>query len=306
VTDVPSVSVIIPAFNSVATIARAIDSVLSQKYPGLEIVVADDGSTDTTREVAAACGSAVRVVSRQHAGPAAARNLGIRSSTGEYVAFLDSDDEWLPGRLSKCIEPMRREKSVGMTWCRAIQKSPDGREGIRNARSPSHNKLHRLLWPSPLQCTPATTCRRSALDRVGVFDESLKSREDKDLWIRIGEQFDSREISEPLVVVHERPDSYVASNQYNLAQIRADYFAVIEKALKRCPDRYAVHRNAILAEAHRYWGRYALYYGISGEARPDLARSMRLYPSPVTAVYLFLSVMPESAIEALRKLYRML
>jgi hypothetical protein len=141
---------------------------------------------------------------------------------------------------------------------------------------------------------------------VGVFDESLGSREDKDLWIRIGEQFDSVEIPEPLVIVHERPDSYVASNQYNLAKIRADYFSIIDKALQRCPERYADNRKGIMAEAHRYWGRYALYYGISGQAGPDLARSMRLYPSPITAFYLFISWMPEPAIEALRRLYRML
>lgn len=306
VTALPSVSVIIPAFNSEATLARAINSVLLQQYPALEIVVADDGSTDATRDVAAGFGSAVRVVSQSNAGPASARNLGIRASSGEYIAFLDSDDEWLPGRISKCIEPMRQEKSVGMTWCWSIQKSTDGRERIRNLRSPSHNKLHRLLWPSPLQCTPATTCRRSVLERVGVFDESLGSREDKDLWIRIGEQFDSVEIPEPLVVVHERPDSYVSSNQYNLAQIRADYFSIIDKALQRCPDRYADNRKPIMAEAHRYWGRYALYYGISGQARPDLSRSMRLHPSPITAFYLLLSLMPEPAIEALRKLYRLL
>ncbi len=305
-TQLPSVSVIIPTFNSAATLRRAIDSALLQQYPELEIIVADDGSTDATRELASGYGSPVRLVSQSNAGPASARNLGIRSSAGEYIAFLDSDDEWLPGRISRCIEPMQEDSSIGMTWCRAISKSPDGKEGIRNRRSPSHNRLHRLLWPSPLQCTPATTCRRSALERVGLFDESLATREDKDVWIRIGEQFGSFDIPEPLVVVHERPDSYVATNQHRLAQFRADYFAIIDKALQRCPDRYARHRKAILAEAHRYWGRYALYYGMHGQARPDLSRSMRLYPSPITAFYLLVDWLPEPAIEALRRLYRKL
>ena len=95
-----SISVVIPAYNSAAQLARALDSVLAQTRPAEEILVVDDGSTDATAEVARSYGDAVRLIAQANAGAAAARNAGIRAARGTWIAFLDADDEWLPDRLA--------------------------------------------------------------------------------------------------------------------------------------------------------------------------------------------------------------
>ena len=99
----PLVSVVIPTFNRAATIVRAVESVLQQTYRPLELIVVDDGSTDGTSEVLQAYGKAVVYVRQDNAGPAAARNRGIRESQGDMVAFLDSDDVWLAAKLERQV-----------------------------------------------------------------------------------------------------------------------------------------------------------------------------------------------------------
>jgi len=300
----PTVSVIVPTCNSEATIARAIDSALAQRGVSIEVVVADDGSVDATADIARRYGPPVLVVCQPNAGPAAARNLAIRHSSGEYLAFLDSDDEWLPGRVSEGIKPMLDDPSVGLTYCWSVRKTVDGAEQIRNLNSPSRNALHRLFWPDPIQCTPATTCRRDAVLRAGGFDEALTSREDKDLWIRIAEHFKVMEIPKPLVIVHERTDGYVFSNRYELDRIRGDYLRIIEKGMQRNPEKYRQQYAAIMGEAYRYWGQYALYYGFTRHARTDLFRSLRFYPNMITACYALISCLPEFLLRPLRAAYK--
>ncbi|RYD30434.1 MAG: glycosyltransferase family 2 protein, partial [Verrucomicrobiaceae bacterium] len=93
------VSVIIPTYNRIATIARAVDSVLAQTYPDIELIIADDGSSDGTCESLAGYGDRLRIVRQANSGPSAARNLGARAARGEILSFLDSDDSWLPDKI---------------------------------------------------------------------------------------------------------------------------------------------------------------------------------------------------------------
>jgi glycosyltransferase involved in cell wall biosynthesis len=303
VSNKPTVSVIIPAFNSEATIARALLSVQEQTNGELEVIVVDDGSTDSTAEKVAAFGGNVHYIRIENSGPAAARNVGIAHSHGEYVAFLDADDEWLPERLNRCLKPMLIDSTVGLTYCWSMRRRPNGQEEIRNIRSPSRNPLHMSFWPDPMQTTPATTCRRSMLDKAGLFDEKLKTREDQDLWIRLSEVAKIAAIPIPLVITHSRPGSY--SSQQKYAQLRNDYFYILNKAFQRAPDKYEKRRNLLLAEAYRYWGLYALYYGYLPEARRDLSRSLRLHFSMSTAFYAAVAyLIPAILLKPIRKLYR--
>lgn len=251
-TSYPLVSVIIPAFNCKDCIDRAIGSVLAQNYRPIEVIVVDDGSTDGTGEKVKTYGPSVRLVPQDNTGPAAARNRGIGESNGEFIAFLDADDEWLPRRLERCMEPMLRDENVGMTYCWTFRQFPDGRRIIRNLRAEQQWSFPRILWRSALQHTSATICRRSVLGRVGCFDATLKTREDRDLWIRMSEESEVAAIEEPLSIQHVREGS--ASRSTDDEQKRIDYFKIVENALRRRPERYEPHRNTLYAEAYHYWG----------------------------------------------------
>jgi len=295
------VSVIIPAYNSEFVIERAIHSALKQNKVRSEIIVVDDGSTDNTGQVVKQFGSRVHYIFHEQSGPAAARNRGVSESKGEFIAFLDADDEWLPGYLEKAISPMQKDNMVGLTYSWQILRDEHGREIIRNYHSPSRNKWHTTLWPNPLQCTSSTVCRKKFLEKTGGFDESLNTREDKDLWIRLGEISRVIEIPELLVIVHRQKHSY--STTQPIEQMRADYFKIIDKALTRAPKRYAQKQRIIMAEALRYWGQYALYYGYVTEARQDLVHSIKTYPSMSAFLSLAVSILPTTVLGILRGWY---
>ena len=297
----PTVSVVIPAYNSESVIGRAISSVLKQNGVELEIIVIDDGSTDNTRREVARFKDRSRYFFQSNSGPAAARNRGLAESRGEFIAFLDSDDEWLPEYLEKTIPLLLRDENVGLAYSWAIQRNEYGPDKIRNWQSPSRNSWHTILWPDPLQCTPATICRRSVLEKAGNFDTSLKTREDLDLWIRIGEIAGITVIPEPLVVVHQSRNSY--SSRHDIEQMKTDYFRIITKALKRRPELYAKKQRIIMAEAFRYWGQHALYFGYNREARRDLRASLFKFPSVSALLSLFVSLLPSAALNMLRNLY---
>jgi glycosyltransferase involved in cell wall biosynthesis len=300
VSQQPRVSVIIPAYNSEAYVARAIQSALDQDYENKEIIIIDDGSRDHTRPVVLEFGDAVHYIEQEHAGAPAARNRGIRESAGEFIAFLDSDDEYLPGRLTRCLQPLLEDETVGMTFCWATLRHPDGFEELRGADFERMCPYPRPLWPSPLQCTPTTTVRRAALDAAGPFDEALHSREDQDLWIRLRETGGVAAIEEPLVIVHARTDSLSANP--DLWSMEADIFRILNRAFKRRPKLYEPDRDLILADACWLMGANYLIQQCPHDARSRLLLalnhkwSFRLLPA------LLASSIPIRLTTALRQL----
>jgi glycosyltransferase involved in cell wall biosynthesis len=195
--DDPTFSVVMPAYDSARTIRSAIASVLAQTRADLELIVCDDGSTDETaalvEEIAAEDGR-LRLLRRAHKGLPAARNAGIAASCGRLVSFLDSDDLWMPGYLE--------------TVARALEESPEAGFAYTDAWV-LHDKTKRIHRRTELESRPppppgasldqvlstlashnflvvgAVTVRRAVLDEVGMFDPSLRSLEDYDLWLRI-------------------------------------------------------------------------------------------------------------------------
>jgi glycosyltransferase involved in cell wall biosynthesis len=190
----PVVSVIIPTFNRAGVVNRAIDSVLGQTYRPVEVVVVDDGSTDGTPEVLKSYGDAIASVVQDNAGPAAARNRGIRESRGDLVAFLDSDDLWLAAKLERQVDLLQRAGAkVPCCLCNTLMKRPQSREessfqiaGLRFAEPQG-------LWvnPAPILATrfvlfcQAALIRREFLLDCGGFDERLWLMEDHDLALRL-------------------------------------------------------------------------------------------------------------------------
>lgn len=272
-TPKPLVSVVIPAYNSQGTVERAIRSALAQDYDPIEVIVVDDGSADRTAEIAEAIGNKrVRVIGQANAGPAAARNQGIRESRGEFIAFLDADDQWIPAHLSSCLKMFLNQPKVGAVYSLIDHRLQNGRE-IYGDRWERNRLFERVFWPSARMVTSGVVLRRRVFDEVGIFDKSLRSREDMDLFIRAGEKYEVIEIPKPLVIkyTHAEQMSVLTSNE--LAE--RDYFRVIERAFERDLARYQPVRRTIMAEAWYVWG--VTYLGLDqvGRARRYLWRSMR-------------------------------
>lgn len=204
------VSIVIPAYNRRDTIAAAVESALGQTHPDKEVIVVDDGSTDGTVKALESYGDRIRVVCQANAGPSAARNRGVMESSGEIVAFLDSDDEWMPEKIARQVSVMERGgPSMCCCVCNAVVKGVDGNTtgetftfaGIRPA-------FDEGVWTNPqevlatrfLLFNQVVAVRRDAFDRVGGFNEDLRLLEDYELSLRLSSAGDWGVIREPLVV----------------------------------------------------------------------------------------------------------
>jgi glycosyltransferase involved in cell wall biosynthesis len=177
----PTVSCIIPAFNCARYLSEAIDSVLAQDYRPSEIIVVDDGSTDGTADVALSYKNHVRYLRQANAGPAAARNYGLRVASGDFMALLDADDIWHPEKLRRqmaCFRP-------GLDICVAHVQNfwiPELKEEAKRFEN------HRIAKPLAGYCTGTLVARKDRFDSVGHFNERLKHGDVKEWFIRAAEQ----------------------------------------------------------------------------------------------------------------------
>lgn len=181
----PKVSVIIPTCNRAEKVAIAIDSVLAQTFADFELIVVDDGSTDDTPARLRDYGQRIKVVTQTNRGVSAARNAGIAASTGELIAFLDSDDVWLLHKLQTQVDffaanPQAMWQQTAEMWVR---------NGRRVNPKQRHAKLEGRIFQESLELClispSAVMLRRELLDEAGLFDETLPACEDYDLWLRI-------------------------------------------------------------------------------------------------------------------------
>lgn len=193
----PHVSVVIPAYNSAAFLSIAITSVRAQGRRDVEIVVVDDGSTDETLAVLQTlAGDDLRVLQQANAGPAAARNHGIRQSRGEWVAFLDADCYWLPGKLTAQLAVAGDE--AGFVYTGSLLVDEQGHTMAARPAVVRDHLVEGLIWGNLLS-TSSVMARRAALLAVGGFDETLRIGEDWDLWLRLAARYEVRCAPEPLM-----------------------------------------------------------------------------------------------------------
>ena len=219
----PLVSVIIPTYNAETTIVRALDSVFAQTYRNLEITVVDDDSSDKTRSlVDAYCSYGVKLLTLDiQQGAGAARNLGIKSTNGEFIAFLDADDEWLPEKIEKQVAALAAAPDMSFIACAAVWVS-DICSTTTLVNQDKQVIIGGDAWKALLAysfvATPCVMVRRSKLDVAGHFDTSFLLAEDQDLWIRLALRGDVGCLGEILVRVHDMPDS--ATKRYRHAAAR--------------------------------------------------------------------------------------
>lgn len=206
----PRVSVIIPAYNAAWCIRRAVDSVLAQTCRDFELIVVNDGSQDDTANLLRAYGDALRVVSKPNGGLSSARNAGIRVARGEYIALLDADDYWLPEKLARQVTLMDANPDLVFTSTAAWLEDAEGnRVGAWRCQGATSPALEAIFFVNAFVAGSgsAAMLRCAALARAGWFDESLKSLEDIDMWMRLAATGAYACIEEPLTVILKRPGS---------------------------------------------------------------------------------------------------
>lgn len=197
----PTVSVIIPTYNRASVLKRAIESVLAQDFHDFEIVVVDDGSTDNTPEVLASY-QQICVIRQDHRGVSAARNAGTARASGRLITFLDSDDLWLPGKLSVQVAFLNTNPDALICQTEEIWV----RNGIKVNPRKRHKKYSGMIFEQCLELCivspSAVMMRRRLFDKIGGFDETLPVCEDYDLWLRTACRFPIYLIETPLVIKH--------------------------------------------------------------------------------------------------------
>jgi glycosyltransferase involved in cell wall biosynthesis len=262
----PLVSVIIPAYNAASTIGEALNSVLVQDFEeAIEIIVTNDGSTDSTQSVLDSFGERITVIRQKNQGQPVARNVAIERSQGEYLALLDADDMWLPGRLAKTVSALERNPAAVLAFSDYIRIDPDGNLVEETAvakhlsHAPSMEDILGYWWP----ISPTTvTMRRELYEACGGFVAEAKGFEDLLFFIAARERGEFEYISEALarfrMTYSERlaekwsPDVFlrIIAKRYGnrasklLREVRAQYaasFAVMAlKAMERGERRDTV------------------------------------------------------------------
>jgi len=183
------ISVIIPTFNRSKTIFRAIDSILKQTYKPYEIIVVDDGSTDGTKDLVINKYPSIKYFYQSNNGVSKARNKGVHESKGEWIAFLDSDDEWLPKKLQEQKKNLEQNPTTFISHTNEIWI----RNGVRVNQMKKHQKFGGYIFDKCLEfcrMSPSSIMiHRKVFEDVGNFDEDLLVCEDYDLWIRVTSKY---------------------------------------------------------------------------------------------------------------------
>jgi glycosyltransferase involved in cell wall biosynthesis len=210
-----------------------VESALAQTYPSHEVIVVNDGSTDNTEAVLRQYGDRIRHVFQQHKGLSAARNAGIREARGEVVAFLDADDRWLPEKVEKQIALLESDSGIGIVGCGSHLINEEGAI-IRTSRARDYAKrsdyLKELAVRNIVSGGSGALVRKECFSRVGLFDETLTSSEDWDMWLRIGWEYRIAIVEEPLTRNMIRKGSMSASAYAE--RMLANDLAVINKHFK--------------------------------------------------------------------------
>lgn len=214
------ISVVIPTYNRLALLSRCLDSVVQQSHAAVEVIVVDDGSTDGSAEFIASQYPNVILIRQQNCGVSVARNRGIQQAKGDWIALLDSDDEWLPNKLARQHALIDSKPNAVLVHTEEIWI----RNGIRVNAMKKHQKRGGEIYPHclPLCCiSPSSVImRREALLDLGLFDESLPACEDYDLWLRLCSRWPVEFIEEPLLIKYGGHEDQLSQQYWGMDRFR--------------------------------------------------------------------------------------
>ena len=222
------VSVIIPTYNRSKLVTRAVESALQQTYPNCEIIVVDDGSTDDTREILGSYKDRIKYIYQENSGQGVARNTGIRAARGKWIAFLDSDDIWLPEKLSRQMEILTRSNAK-VSYTNMIWNSKVGDISSSNKASHKNPNYEVKVFDEPLDLilfgrwnavVSSLVVERNLLFRMGCFDERVKTRQDRRLCLRLAFETPFAYLNQPLLIFDRRPEVSRITADRSLAYLK--------------------------------------------------------------------------------------
>ena len=278
----PRVTVLIPTYNAAAYLTETLESVCTQTFRDIELLIVDDGSRDDTLAIARRFESrvALRIIEQPNAGPAAARNNGVRQARGELVAFIDSDDIMLPGRLEAQVAMFDANPALGLAHTDLM--TFDDRGVIHTTRrafsDPCGGQVLDKLLIDNFITTSTVMAPRDRLIEVGLFDEARRISEDFDLWLRMAERWSVGYVDEPVVKYRRRPGS-LSEDKLRTGMAALD---VVETWWRAHPgyarDRRALRRRS-LARHLEVAGSAAVAQGRTATGLKCLARALALAPA---------------------------
>ena len=278
----PRVSVVIPAYNHARFLPDALESVLAQTFRDFEVLVVDDGSTDNTGEVVAAFAPRVRYIHQHNGGPSRARNTGIRHTTGEYVAFLDADDTWMPEKLALQVGYLDTHPDAGLVFTKVMVTTEAGQQLYTYPHRYRYERRafeRLLLWS--YGSMNVVMLRRLCFDKLGFFDESLRAAEDWDMWLRAAPYFRFGYLDRPLGTY--RQSGHSVSRGPRAHQAPEMFRRVLDKLFSD-PERFPGRTRAQVERLRRL--AYAslevtVALNMATNPWPHLARAIRLHPGIV-------------------------
>ncbi len=302
----PRISVVIPTYNCAHYLGQAIESVLDQTFSDLSVFVVDDGSKDNTAEVVAAYGSRVTYLHQQNRGLPAARNRAMEASDSELIALLDADDWWEPTKLAKQValfDQADRPEELALVYTDLKVIYEDGAilpSFLASRPLAKDGYVFENLIQSGFLLPSTVLLRRSCMDAVGNFDETMRSHEDIDLWLRLCHRWRVAGIREPLVNRRQGAQNMTAN-----PALRAEYgVKTYQKALLipglTLDERAALERR--LRQAHFELAYYLFDVGDGPSCRRNLAKSVAggRWDSLARKYYL-LSLLPRGVVSLARR-----
>ena len=312
--ETPLVSVVIPTYNRSAFVTKAVDSVLNQIFGDYELIVVDDGSTDDTKGQLNKYEGKIRYIYQDNHGVSAARNTGITASRGEWLAFLDSDDEWRPNYLAKQIRQANKYAGLCMQSANCVFTSLDGDSRTYfeiNRTTAAFKGKDYLLVEEPFSFVishgpwqlGSTIFRRDAATKAGLFDPNLTLSEDLDLMARVALQGPFGMINEELANIYRRNESTESlTRRAEKDQLRArESDQRIYQKLKLLPSlRYGERKalNRVMSANERAMGNLVLQTGNKKAARDYYKHALLIDPSIKSIAKYVLSYLPSKATPA--------
>jgi glycosyltransferase involved in cell wall biosynthesis len=284
-------SVVIPSFNSEFFIKRTLESVLAQTYLPSEIIVVDDGSTDDTAKVVKSYGDNVRYIYQDNAGDGPARNTGIKAAKGDWIAFLDHDDEWLPKKLE--IQMKLLSENPFLRWCATnfYKRSQQKRTTVVNPQISTRDLIQESYFESFFEAACEKRCvymtstmvvHRQVFEEVGLFESFWLRCADLDMWWRIAHIYPKiGYIPQPLVTLHIVAQDKTSTRLRLEAKHGTDARKLISKHLRLAEEhgcRRAFESYAKKFILKRFWT--TVYHGFKPDALALLKAFPDFFPGP--------------------------
>jgi glycosyltransferase involved in cell wall biosynthesis len=277
---VPTISIVIPAYNAEHTLLETIQSVQQQTFPNFEIIVINDGSTDRTLEILnTIADSRLKIFSYENGGLPVARNRGIAHATGEFIAFLDADDLWSPDKLELQLAALQQHPEAGVAYSWTLFMDEQGKS--LHADKPiffEGNVYDKLLLKNFLASGSNPLIRKQAIESVGEFYPPAGGSADWDYWLRLAARWDFVVVPKPQIFYRQSSGSMSSKIEF----MEKCKLIVLERAFQAAPSQFQILKNQSLANTYQYSAHLCLtrFPGIDGvkQAGQKLMMAIRVYP----------------------------